>query len=392
MRAILKFFFPFSASGVIRWQRHAQEVEQGIWLTTPDELLIQWCQTDIIQLYIPGEWLSVWQVEIPDVPHNQVQNIIPALLEENLSEDIDELHFAILRTVKQQAIVAVIHQQHMKYIVDWLQCYDINHATAVPDWMSIPCGNMIFHADRVIARIDICQGWSGAPDLIADILRAQISAQNHPLQLTVIGKSAQEVAARIGTDSEKLKITSELSLCEHGQPEGNLLTGPWQPRVSYQKQWIRWRAVVLPVFLILVSLLADRVVTLWSINEQVIQSRIRVEKQFLSVFPEQKRIVNLRSQIITAINNSRSRATDKTFLEHLSVIANALKSASLSKLEIRSFTYDQKHQTLHFRLSAPDFSSFDKLRDALAVDFFVQQDALINEDNYVSGAVTLRRK
>ena len=171
-----------------------------------------------------------------------------------------------------------------------------------------------------------------------------------------------------------------------------MLTGPWQPRVSYQKQWIRWRAVVLPVFLILVSLLADRVVTLWSINEQVIQRRIRVEKQFLSVFPEQKRIVNLRSQIITAINNSRSRATDKTFLEHLSVIANALKSASLSKLEIRSFTYDQKHQTLHFRLSAPDFSSFDKLRDALAVDFFVQQDALINEGNYVSGAVTLRRK
>ena len=392
MRAILKFFFPFSASGVIRWQRHAQEVEQGIWPTTPDELLLQWCQTDVIQLYIPGEWLSIWQVEIPDVPHNQVQNIIPALLEEDLSEDIDELHFAILRTVKQQAIVAVIHQQHMKYIVDWLQCYDINHATAVPDWMSIPCGNMIFYADRVIARIDICQGWRGAPDLIPDILRAQISAQKHPLQLTVIGKSAQEVAARIGIDSEKLKITSKLSLREHGQPEGNLLTGPWQPRVSYQKQWIRWRAVVLPVFLILVSLLADRVVTLWSINEQVIQSRIRVEKQFLSVIPEQKRIVNLRSQIITAINNSRSRATDKTFLEHLSVIANALKSASLSKLEIRSFTYDQKHQTLHFRLSAPDFSSFDKLRDALAVDFFVQQDALINEDNYVSGAVTLRRK
>lgn len=392
MRAILKVFFPFSTSGIIRWQRHTQEVEQGVWPATPDELLLQWCQTDVIQLYIPGEWLSVWQVEIPDVPHNQVQNIIPALLEDDLSEDIDELHFAILKAEKQQAIVAVIHQKHMKYIVDWLQYHEINHATAVPDWMSIPCGNMIFHADRVITRIDICQGWSGGPALIPDILRAQISAQKQPLLLTVIGISPQEIAAWFGTDSEKLKITSELSLCEYGQPEGNLLTGPWQPRVSYRKQWIRWRAVILSVFLILVSILADRVVALWCINEQVIQSRIHVEKEFLSVFPEQKRIVNLRSQIITALNNSRSQATEKVFLEYLSVIANALKSASLSKIEISSFTYDQKHQILHFRLSAPDFSSFDKLRAALPVDFFVQQDALINEGDYVSGSVTLRRK
>ncbi|MGU0172174.1 hypothetical protein ACVXG8_17860 [Escherichia coli] len=48
-------------------------------------------QTDAIRLYIPGEWISVWQVELPDVARKQIPTILPALLEE-AEQDIDELH------------------------------------------------------------------------------------------------------------------------------------------------------------------------------------------------------------------------------------------------------------------------------------------------------------
>ena len=49
----------------------------------------------LFRSYIPGEWISVWQVELPDVARKQIPTILPALLEEELNQDIDELHFAL---------------------------------------------------------------------------------------------------------------------------------------------------------------------------------------------------------------------------------------------------------------------------------------------------------
>lgn len=126
MSSMLEIFFPLCAADPIRWQRHTPDVEHGIWPDVADERLQQWLQTDAIRLYIPGEWISVWQVELPDVPRKQIPTILPALLEEELNQDIDELHFAPLKIDQQLATVAVIHQQHMRNIAQWLQ------ATASP--------------------------------------------------------------------------------------------------------------------------------------------------------------------------------------------------------------------------------------------------------------------
>ena len=68
MSFMLEIFFPLCAADPIRWQRHTPDVEHGIWPDVADECLQQWLQTDAIRLYIPGEWISVWQVELPDVP------------------------------------------------------------------------------------------------------------------------------------------------------------------------------------------------------------------------------------------------------------------------------------------------------------------------------------
>lgn len=88
----------------------------------------------------------------------------------------------------------------------------------------------------------------------------------------------------------------------------------------------------------------------------------------------------------------RPQADDTRLLAELSAIASTLKSASLSDIEMRGFTFDQKRQILHLQLRAANFASFDKLRSALATDYVVQQDALQKEGDAVSGGVTLRRK
>lgn len=392
MSSILEIFFPLCDSDTVRWQRRTPDVEHGIWPDVADERLQQWLQTDAIRLYIPGEWISVWQVELPDVARKQIPTILPALLEEELNQDIDELHFAPLKIDQQLATVAVIHQQHMRNIAQWLQANGITRATVAPDWMSIPCGYMAGDAQRVICRIDECRGWSAGRALAPVMFRAQLNEQDLPFSLTVVGIAPEELSAWAGADAERLTVTALPAITTYGEPEGNLLTGPWQPRVSYRKQWARWRVMILPILLILVALAVERGVTLWSVSEQVAQSRTQAEKQFLTLFPEQKRIVNLRSQVTMALKKYRPQADDTRLLAELSAIASTLKSASLTDIEMRGFTFAQKRQTLHLQLRAANFASFDKLRSALAADYVVQQDALQKEGDAVSGGVTLRRK
>lgn len=102
--------------------------------------------------------------------------------------------------------------------------------------------------------------------------------------------------------------------------------------------------------------------------------------------------MNLRSQVTMALKKYRPQTDDTRLLAELSAIASTLKSASLTDIEMRGFTFDQKRQTLHLQLRAANFASFDKLRSALAADYVVQQDALQKEGDAVSGGVTLRRK
>ncbi|HHO2818088.1 TPA: type II secretion system protein GspL [Escherichia coli] len=205
---MLEIYFPLCAADPIRWQRRTPDVEHGIWPDVADEYLQQWLQTDTIRLYIPGEWISVWQVELPDVPRKQIPTILPALLEEELNQDIDELHFAPLKIDQQLATVAVIHQQHMRNIAQWLQANGITRATVAPDWMSIPCGFMAGDAQRVICRIDECRGWSAGRALAPVMFRAQLNEQNLPISLTVVGIAPEELSAWAGADAERLTVTA----------------------------------------------------------------------------------------------------------------------------------------------------------------------------------------
>ncbi|MBB7036948.1 type II secretion system protein GspL, partial [Escherichia coli] len=189
-----------------------------------------------------------------DVARKQIPTILPALLEEELNQDIDELHFAPLNIDQQLATVAVIHQQHMRNIAQWLQENGITRATVAPDWMSIPCGFMACDAQRVICRIDECRGWSAGLALAPVMFRAQLNEQDLPLSLTVVGIAPEKLSAWAGADAERLTVTALPAITTYGEPEGNLLTGPWQPRVSYRKQWARWRVMILPILLILVAL------------------------------------------------------------------------------------------------------------------------------------------
>lgn len=303
MNYFLDIFVPPTASDPVRWYRYAQapssDSAQGSWDAEyeAEQALRQWCQTDTIRLYIPGEWVSVWLTELPVLPARQIPHVLPAILEDDLNQDIDELHFSALRVEDKRATVAVIHQSRMRDVLDWLHMNGITRATVAPDWMSIPEGHMVIQTDRCLTRIDACRGWSACMELAPEMLRTQYREHSGPFQFVVVGDTTEKVSGWIDSRADGVRLVHNRILSERGQPEGNLLSGKWQPRISYNQQWTRWRPFVLPVLFTLCCLTLERGIALWSTGERLTQSRTKVEQLFLILFPEQKRIINLRSQV-----------------------------------------------------------------------------------------------
>lgn len=398
MTSILDIFFPLSIADPLRWRRYseadAHSYTQGECAATPDveAQRVVWRMHDEIRVYLPGEWVSVWRIVLPKVGRQRVQDILPALLEEDLQQDIDELHFALLAQEEDTATVAVVHRQHMQRVADWLQVNEITQATVMPDWMSLPCGELMFHAGRCLARIDADQGWSCGMALAPDMLRAQLAEYPQLSSLRVNGETPAHVAAWLGEAANRLILNASSANLEYGIPQGNLLTGEWRPRVSYRQYWARWRVLALPLLLVLGGLTLERAVALWSIDARVAQSRAVAERQFLTLFPEQRRIVNLRAQVNTALSRVPTSSASDDLLLQLALIAKHRAEGAVSQVEVRGLTFDRPHQTIQLQLRAPDFARFEALRSALATDFVVQQEALQKAQAFVTGNLVLRRK
>lgn len=77
------------------------------------------------------------------------------------------------------------------------------------------------------------RGWSAGGRWLSHV-RAQLNEQNLPISLTVVGIAPEELSAWAGADAERLTVTALPAITTYGESEGNLLTGPWQPRVSYR--------------------------------------------------------------------------------------------------------------------------------------------------------------
>ncbi|STH69916.1 GspL-like protein [Escherichia coli] len=127
-------------------------------------------------------------------------------------------------------------------------------------------------------------GWSAGLALAPVMFRAQLNEQDLPLSLTVVGIAPEKLSAWADADAERLTVYSSARhyhLWRTGrEPADRAVAASRQ----LPKQWARWRVRILPILLILVALAVERGVTLWSVSEQVAQSRTQAEEQFLTLF------------------------------------------------------------------------------------------------------------
>ncbi|KAB7696431.1 type II secretion system protein GspL [Plesiomonas shigelloides] len=422
---LLSLLLPVSAEQPIRWQCVALEPDSGALAQTPCQqgqfghaelecVAALVTPNTTVQLLIPGEWVSLWSVTLPKGAQRQADKVIPALLEEELTQDIELLHCSLLQLQGDKASVAVIEHRRMQQIVDWLAKANITSARVLPDWAALPENSLLIAADRVLCHQ---QGWHGFSTDMAlasvllqadsnhdDMVRGEspapewqvFSAQpltDYPALLTALtgDELARDAHMLMVKDINTLALTTSSAAIASN---ATLLTGRWRLRTDVRRQWRRWRPLAFTAALLLSLLTVERAVALWSVAQQSAQARQAAEQQFRQLFPEQKRIVNLRAQLNAALRETQSASSTQELLVLLPTIAQALDSAALATpVSVLNLRFDQPRQEVRLKLRAGSFSDFDTLRRQLATHFSVElsplaQESSVNRSSGVSGGVS----
>lgn len=427
MSELLSLLLPVSAEQPIRWQCVALDPASGALAQTPcqqgqfghaelESVAALVTPNTTVQLLIPGEWVSLWSVTLPKGAQRQADKVLPALLEEELTQDIELLHCSLLQLQGDKASVAVIEHRRMQQIVDWLALANITSARVLPDWAALPENSLLIAADRVLCHQQGWHGFSAEMALASVLLQADsnhdemvrgespapewqvFSAQpltDYPALLTALtgDELARDAHTLMVKDINTLALTTSSAAIGSN---ATLLTGRWRLRTDVRRQWRRWRPLAFTVALLLSLLTVERAVALWSVAQQSAQARQAAEQQFRQLFPEQKRIVNLRAQLNAALRETQSASSTQELLVLLPTIAQALDSAALATpVSVLNLRFDQPRQEVRLKLRAGNFSDFDTLRRQLATHFSVElsplaQESSVNRSSGVSGEFILR--
>jgi general secretion pathway protein L len=328
---------------------------------------------------------------VPVKAGTKLQQVVPYALEEQLADDIDDLHFAIGKRVGQstRTPVAVVTRALMDEWLTTLRSNGIEPESMYADSDLLPQNPgqavALLEEDVIVVRPP-----SGSPvTLPADALGEALEiAQSIPeSNATAAGDlgatsgrglilytgaaewhrhSAQVEALRERFDGIKIQLLTNgpLALFAQQLPINspiNLLQGSYTPTTSRAVGWQAWRvAAILLVGLIGLHVAGKATeLTLLKRTEHKLDTSIR--ETFRTAMPGEQGSLDARRRMEQRLSATRSGGASTGLLPALEALVQARSAAPGTVVQSLSF----KDGGLELKVSAPDAASVDRMSQAL---------------------------
>lgn len=327
---------------------------------------------------VPGAEVLLTQAQLPAARSGaKLQQLVPYALEEQLAEDIDELHFAIGRRSATRTAVAVVARRKMDEWLGLLKASGIEPAALYADSELLPANPSqavaLLEADSVIVRPPSGGVLILPLDALGEVLESTSDA-DAPARGLILYASPQEWERRAG-EVEALRERFEdiqvqllpgdpLLLFARQLPTAaatNLLQGPYAPVSAAASGWRTWRvAAVLLAALVALRLIGQglELVTLERLNGRLDAA---IDQVFHAAMPGTQDTEEARRRMQLRLQQVRAGEAGGGFLAALGALAEARGTTPGTRLEAVSFTSG----VLDLKLSAPSIETLNDLAQAL---------------------------
>ena len=363
---------------------------------------------------VPGTDVLLTEPEVPMKAGTKLQQVVPYALEEQLADDIDDLHFAIGKRAvdSPRTPVAVIRRSLVDEWLTSLKSGGLNPESMYADSDLLPQNPgqavALLEEDVVVVRpplgapvtlpvealgeaLEIAQKGATSAELAATGIRGLVlytgAAEWHQ-------HSAQIESLRERFDGIKIQLLSQGPLALFAQQLPivtpiNLLQGPYAPATSSAVGWKSWRVAAILLASLVGLHVAGKAAELTALkrNERALDTQIG--DAFRQAMPGETSTLDARRRMEQRLASAQSGGGTGGFLPALQAVVQARSTAPGTTLQALSF----RQGTVDMKLSAKDASSLDRMSQSLRANGWQAELTSGNatKDGY-EGRIQLRSK
>jgi len=328
-------------------------------------------------LVLPGDGVTLSEAVVPGGSLVRAQQAVPYVLEEQLADDVETLHFALGSKGKDDNYpVAVIDRDTMDTVT--AQCVEagLRPGEIVPETLALPkldaghdgatAWTALYDNESTVVRLNGHRGFSAEADMVGMMLNgARANLPEDSSASLVIYSTEPEVFLDIpeGIELETRHCDDRLALYASGlanTPRINLLQGDYSPKTHFDKAWKPWRWSAVLVGALALALFGST----WLDYRQLKQQEAAIDSTIKSVFEEAMpgvRLVRPKKQMQSALDKLGAGGTSG-FIASLGQIVGALETQPQTQL--RSISYRKGRFNLD--LTTDTVATLDALSTELA--------------------------
>ena len=323
---------------------------------------------------VPGVDCLLTTVKIPGRSNRQkLLRAIPYALEEQLSDEVEDLHFAVGEVLPGGDYpVAIIAMRCMNAYTEAFRDARLEVTRMIPDTLAVPCADAavcaVIDGGLALVRTGASSGYAVDVDNLDVFISASLpdeeeTGTNAVVRVyTAAGSMPPELA--VGQVEVESYNGDVLPVLAQGLNSSaiDLLQGSYSRTQEWGRLWRPWRATA--AFLVGGLLLSNVVmgVDYYRLSKEQERLVAQIEAIYRQAFPAAKRVVNPRVQMQQQLEKlQRRQGAGDRFLLLLARSGDILRNAS--EIELSGASY--RAGRLDVDLTAPSLQVLDKLKQTL---------------------------
>jgi general secretion pathway protein L len=324
-----------------------------------------------VLVLMPATDCLLTSVRMPGRNRKKLLQAVPYALEEQLSDDVEKLHFAVgVELDGGNWQVAVINKQRMETLMAALGEAGLDVQEVIPEQLAVPQteggDSVLIDHDMATVRNGTYSGYAVDRDNLGVVLAAgkQEDEGTAVLQLYV----EQDATPDPGDYPAEVRIEhyarDPLSILSQGLDIKaiNLLQGEFGQSGEWNRIWRPWRATAALLLAGVLISNAVMAVDYYRLGKESDQLKIQIEETFRKTFPETKRLVNPRAQMQQKLDQLQNRqGTGNRFLDLIGQAGVVIKDTK--GVEVTGANY--RGGRLDLDLMVSNLQLLDQLKQAL---------------------------
>ena len=315
----------------------------------------------------PASDVRVVETEVAGDEAKHLRKSLPFIMEEEVIDDIDNLHFAyrsLEGTGLQVALAARTSVEHWQQ-----QLPDDFDGQWIPESLLLPVGSgeacLVVEEDSVLIRWSATEGARLAPSLVSALLD---SLDTPPSTLIIYGHNqADDKALAPAAMQDRIQWRNggfghALLLSNVDEAQLDLRQGDYAPRLPLHRWWGHWRRVAVVAGIALTLQLGADLLTYQRLKSENLALRSAIQDSYRQANPKGA-VVDVEKQLDRQLAEYNAGVAGVAFTPLLATITQAL--ALEGDVSVSTLNFNSGNGEIRLDLLADNYTSVESLRQRL---------------------------